>query len=152
MTHERRVQEPVVSSAPGPAPDIVLAIAEDDDELRFLLCDAFHKRGWRVVEIEDTSELDDYFEFVERHGAPRGLPDAVLTDLRMPGGSGLDALSRARAKGVVCPFVVLSAYPDWEVEKRVLALGNAVLISKPAKLNDVAELLIKIIAEVRGTK
>ncbi|MFT3711387.1 MAG: response regulator [Archangium sp.] len=127
----------------------MLAIAEDDDELRFLLCDAFERRGWRVVELEDTSELDDYFEFVERHGAPQGLPDAVLTDLRMPGGSGLDALARARANGVTCPFVVLSAFPDWEVEKRVVALGNAVLLSKPAKLNDVADLLEHIIARVR---
>lgn len=144
MTNVRRVQEPAVHSASGPAPSIVIAVAEDDDELRWLLCDAFAKRGWRVVELEDTSELDDYFEFVERHGAPPGLPDVVLTDLRMPGGSGLDALSRARAQGVTCPFVVLTAFPEWEVESRILRLGNATMISKPAKLADVARIIEQV--------
>lgn len=150
MTNVRRVQEPDAHSASGPAPSrsagkpadlVVIAVAEDDDELRWLLCDAFQKRGWRVIELEDTSELDDYFEFVERHGAPPGLPDVVLSDLRMPGGSGLDALARARANGVTCPFVVLTAFPEWEVESRILKLGNATMVSKPAKLADVAKVI-----------
>ena len=114
------------------------------------LCDAFAKRGWRVVELEDTSELDDYLEFVERHGAPPGLPDAVLADVRMPGGSGLDALSRARAHGVTCPFIVLTAFPEWERERRVLRLGGTVLLSKPAKLADVAAAIERAIDAARA--
>jgi DNA-binding response OmpR family regulator len=121
------------------APSAVVVVAEDDDELRALLCDAVTARGWRAVELEDVSELDDYVAFVVRHGAPHGLPDAVLTDIRMPGGSGLDAIARAREAGVTCPFVVLTAFPGPDIEARVRGLGATFLVGKPAPLKQVCD-------------
>jgi DNA-binding response OmpR family regulator len=129
------------------APSAVVVVAEDDDELRALLCDAVAARGWRVVELEDVAELDDYVAFIVRHGAPQGLPDAVLTDVRMPGGSGLDVIARARSAGVHCPFVVLTAFPGPDIEARVRTLGSTWLVGKPAPLKLVCDTVALALAK-----
>jgi CheY-like chemotaxis protein len=56
--------------------------------------------------------------------------DLVITDLRMPGPSGLQIVAMARAAGVTAPFLVITAFPDDEVE-RTLAASGADLLAKP---------------------
>lgn len=148
--YQVRAQEPV-TDAPGP--DIssrrLVVVAEDDDDLRWCLIDALSKLDVRVVELEDSFELDDFFRFAERLGLPKGLPDVVVTDVRMPGGSGLDALRRARAEGVRCPFVVLTGFPGAEMEALVASLGDAVLVGKPAPMPLVVKTVSELLPQVR---
>ncbi|MFO0599588.1 MAG: hypothetical protein U0228_30055 [Myxococcaceae bacterium] len=87
----------------------MIAIAEPCDELRHRLCDAVELHGARVVELEDTLELEDYLGFVVRRGAQRGLPDAVVTEAKMPGGTARPVLERARLDGVRCPFLIIAS-------------------------------------------
>lgn len=56
----------------------VLLIVEDDREMRSLLCDEFCGMGYQLREARDG---DEAFLAVRQ-----SVPDAILTDLRMPGG------------------------------------------------------------------
>jgi CheY-like chemotaxis protein len=112
----------------------VVVVAEDDDDLRELLVGALASPELRVVELEDGGELRDYVAFLERHGAPPRLPDVIVTDLRMPGASGLDVIAWARTLGVRCPVIVLTAFPDASVHARAAGLGGVTVLEKPIEL------------------
>ncbi len=67
-------------------------------------------------------------------------PDIVLTDVKMPGLSGLDLLSKARAAGMDTIFVILSGYAEFEFAKEAMRYGVRHYLLKPIsekQLNDV---------------
>ena len=119
----------------------MVLVAEDDDELRELLVWALRRDGADVVELEDGDELLDFLDFIARFQNPRGLPDLILTDVRMPGCSGLDMIALARARGVSCPFVVLTGYADERVRTKAEAIGNTTVLSKPQDLDVICDLI-----------
>ena len=119
----------------------MVLVAEDDDELRELLVWALRRDGADVVELEDGDELLDFLDFIARFQNPRGLPDLILTDVRMPGCSGLDMIALALARGVSCPFVVLTGYADERVRTKAEAIGNTTVLSKPQDLDVICDLI-----------
>ena len=61
--------------------------------------------------------------------------DLVVTDIRMPGKSGLDALSELRRAGSHSRFVVITAFPEDATERRIGEL-DATLLAKPFSLGE----------------
>ncbi len=118
-----------------------VAVAEDDDDQRAALEAALEVEGFQVLSFEDGFELLDYFE--ARH---RAWPDAIVSDVNMPGRSGLDALAVARARGVVAPIFVITGDALPEVRVRVDALGNALLIEKPIDVERLARAIRELAA------
>ena len=57
--------------------------------------------------------------------------DVVLTDLRMPGMSGLDLLSALKERGSTIPVVVITAYGSIDGAVRAVQLGAADFVEKP---------------------
>lgn len=112
----------------------VVAVAEDDDDLREVLISALAGEGLKVTDLEDGFELLDYIAMVAMEGNGNG-PALILADVQMPGASGLEVLERARAMGVTCPVIVLTAHVDQAVRDRVTALGKAQVLAKPANLD-----------------
>ena len=115
-------------------PRQIVVVAEDDDELRELLVAALESDTRQVVEVEDGSELLDYLEFIAGRGVQANLPDLILTDVQMPGASGLDVVAWARAMGVTCPFVILTGYADDRLKEAALKVGDTRVLSKPQTL------------------
>jgi CheY-like chemotaxis protein len=58
-------------------------------------------------------------------------PILILSDIDMPGISGLDLLPRARAARRDVPVIMITAYGDAETERKALAGGAAGLLPKP---------------------
>lgn len=115
----------------------IVVVAEDDDELRELLVESLAGSDRQVVELEDGAELQDYLEFLSAKGVERTLPDLILTDVQMPGESGLDVVSRARARGVSCPFVILTGYANELVQQRAAQLGETQVLRKPQGVDEI---------------
>jgi CheY-like chemotaxis protein len=55
----------------------------------------------------------------------------ILSDINMPGLSGLELLPRARAARPDVPVIMITAYGDPETERKALAGGAAALLPKP---------------------
>ena len=55
----------------------------------------------------------------------------VLSDINMPGMSGLELLPKAKALRPDVPIVLITAYGDPETERRALESGAEALLTKP---------------------
>jgi CheY-like chemotaxis protein len=55
----------------------------------------------------------------------------ILSDINMPGMSGLELLSKAKAARPDVPVIMITAYGDAETKRRALERGAEALITKP---------------------
>jgi CheY-like chemotaxis protein len=101
-------------------------IADDDRVLSHLLSSLLRARGCDVVSAFDAMQA---FMFAMR--APH--PDAIVLDISMPAGTGVDTLRKLKAssKTAHIPVMVLSGSTDPSLPERVKELGAAEFVAKP---------------------
>jgi len=71
--------------------------------------------------------------------------DVVVLDVGMPGKSGLDALKDLKHASPKLPVLVLSAYPEDQLARRMLKAGAAGYLSKDSAPNELVRALRKIL-------
>jgi CheY-like chemotaxis protein len=106
-----------------------LAIADDDGEMRAWLRLALRPLTASVVEVGSGVALLDVI-------SEQGPFDAVITDVRMPGPSGLNVIAMARTAGLETPFLVITAFPDAAVYRLVDRLSATEILAKPFQVGD----------------
>lgn len=87
----------------------VVLIAEDDREMRSLLCDELCDLGVSIREAADGDEALRVVLDVR--------PSLILTDLRMPAG-GLDYISRLRTFAPGVPIILLTSFGDSKTDRK----------------------------------
>src|ERR671917_876847 len=102
-------------------PDILLV--EDKDSLRRVLRLTLENAGYTVTESADARSAAQ-----EINRAPFRL---VLTDLRMPHGSGLDVLRAARSADPDVPVIVMTAYGSIDEAVQAMKQGATDFLQKP---------------------
>lgn len=108
-------------------PKLVL-LAEDHPAARTMMREVLTQAGWRVEAYATGDQLLTALTWrFDQLGSP---PDAVVTDVRLPGCTGLEVVTRLRRYDPVTRVVLVTAFPDGEVERRAWALG-AQLLAKP---------------------
>lgn len=113
-----------------------IALAEDDDVQRAILEEALRLEGFDVVPFEDGDELIDYF------GLPPNRvrwPDALVTDVSMPGHTGLEAAAAARKAGFKAPIFIITGVHTRQIQEQAAQLGNALLLLKPLEVEELAQ-------------
>ncbi|MBI5542540.1 MAG: response regulator [Deltaproteobacteria bacterium] len=120
-----------------------ILVAEDDDDLRELLVRGLEVEGHHVVELEDGFELGDYLAVLHTTGSKKLRPDVILTDVRMPGRTGLEVLREAREQGLTCPVIVLSAYADRSMREAARELEPMMVLAKPVEVDFLIGLVAK---------
>jgi DNA-binding response OmpR family regulator len=108
-------------------------IVEDDRAILEFLQRALSEAGY-AVDVSTTLKNAERLALETAH-------DALIIDLTLPDGDGLDLIARLRAQGVSAPFLILSARRS--VDQRVLGLeqGGDDYLTKPFAL---AELLARL--------
>ena len=104
----------------------VVLIAEDDKEMRSLLCDELYDLGVSIREAADGDEALRVVLDVR--------PSLILTDLRMPAG-GLDYISRLRTFAPGVPIILLTSFGDSKTKADALAIGVEAYFDKPVRLS-----------------
>jgi CheY-like chemotaxis protein len=105
----------------------VMLIAEDDQEMRSLLCDEMQDLG---VSIREAADGDEALRLVLDV-----RPSLILTDLRMPGG-GLDYIVRLRTFAPGVPMVLITSFGDAQTKADALAIGVEAYFSKPVRIGE----------------
>lgn len=103
-----------------------LLIADDEELVRRGLTALIEREAPEIDVVETAVDGLEALELSERC-----RPDILLTDIRMPGLSGLDLIGRLRAAGPAPRCIVLSGYDDFEYARRAIGLDVAEYLLKP---------------------
>jgi DNA-binding NtrC family response regulator len=120
-------------------PDILLV--EDKDSLRRVLRLTLERAGYSVTEAEDARAGAQEISRVPHR--------IVLTDLRMPHGSGLDVLRAARAADPDVPVIVMTAFGSIDEAVQAMKDGAQDFLQKPVDSNHLLLLVERALEQAR---
>jgi CheY-like chemotaxis protein len=117
-----------------------ILVADDDSVTLETLGAQLRGVGFQVVTAMDAMQA-----FMV---AQRASPDAVLLDIQMPGGTGLETLKRLRtsSKTQNIPVIAMSALPGAGPGKQALALGALEFFPKPVDFERLRGTLERLLA------
>lgn len=127
----------------GPRRRVLLA--EDDHEMRRLLVQTLLRDGYGVLAVEDGAALLDALRAELDDPDPIEPFDLVITDVRMPGWSGLDAVEVLRATRCLTPVLVVTAFGDPEVHRRAHDL-EASILDKPFEMHELSRAVFHLLS------
>lgn len=119
--------------------------------MKILVADdhAIVRRGIKQIILEEfpfaeTAEAADSEELVKK--AFTGQWDVIITDLSMPGRSGLDALQQIKQQLPKVPVLILSMHPEEQYAIRVLKAGASGYISKDMAQDELVAALRRVMS------
>jgi len=109
-------------------------LAEDDPDIRHMMAIGLRCDGYKVVEVRDGAQLLERVasSMLEHEADP---PDLIVSDVRMPGFSGLTILAGLRSAGWSTPVILVTAWASDELRDHARDLDAAV-IEKPFDVDD----------------
>jgi CheY-like chemotaxis protein len=115
-----------------------ILIADDDKVWVELLSARLTAAGFRVEAAFDAMQALMY--------ATKLIPDAIILDLRMPAGTGIQAIKKLKAhvKTNQIPVLVVSGATDPRLVEGLKALGAVDFLAKPVKVDAVHQALLRI--------
>jgi len=116
-----------------PHPKRVL-VAEDDAAMRDLLLIVLRERGYAVDCVSSGSQMMRVLSERRPDGSLAEPFDLIVTDVRMPGASGLDAIDQLRRAGGLTPVIAVTAFPHDATRNRAQRL-EINLLAKPFDLD-----------------
>ncbi|HEV3137564.1 MAG TPA: response regulator [Pirellulales bacterium] len=108
-----------------------IAVIDDDQSFRVALVESLSSLGYGA---DGYASAEDYIGLIGGKSF-----DCVVTDIHMPGMSGLDLMKRLAAGGSTTPVVLITARSDTNLEARAAAAGAACLLRKPFEIDDLIE-------------
>ena len=110
-------------------------VVDDDQSVRWVLEQALHQAGMQTQSFERAEHL---LEAIETDS-----PDVLITDVRMPGMSGLALLDRLHTQHPDLPIIVITAHSDLESAVAAYKGGAFEYLPKPFDLDEAVELVHK---------
>ena len=80
-----------------------ILVVDDDDGVREILAETLEELGYRVLRASSGEEALDRLD-------GRDDPDMVISDVRMPGMSGLELAECIRERGLCTKLLLISGY------------------------------------------
>src|SRR5579871_340526 len=118
----------------------IIHVVDDDPAMRDSLAFLLDVNGFAPKAYESANAF--------LSGAAIELPTCVVSDIRMPGLSGIDLVRELRRKGTQCPIILITGHGDVALAVEAMKAGAADFIEKP--FDDAALLdAIRIALEAR---
>jgi CheY-like chemotaxis protein len=107
-----------------------ILVVDDEPDVAHLFCQQFRHdtRAGRFV-MEFAASAPEALERAKTIADPMLV--LILSDINMPGMSGLEMLSKVKAARPNVPVIMITAYGDEATRKRAAELGAAGLLTKP---------------------
>jgi FixJ family two-component response regulator len=112
-----------------------IAVIDDDESFRVAIVESLSSLGYGV---DGYASAEEYIGAIEDKSF-----NCIVTDIHMPGMSGLDLMESLTARRSTTPVILITARLDTNLEAKAAAARAACLLRKPFEIND----LIKCIEE-----
>ncbi len=116
-------------------------IVDDDQSIRFVLEKAL------LREQLPTRSFTNARDVLTALGEDDKGPQVLVSDIRMPGGSGLDLLDKVKAKYPGLPVIIMTAYSDLDSAVSAFQGGAFEYLPKPFDLSKAVELIRRAMEE-----
>lgn len=120
-----------------------ILITEDDEEMRSLLKDFFKEEGFETDSV--SNGVDALQKLAKDHF------DLIITDIRMPGLTGLDILPRLKKLYPDASVIVITAFGSEEVYRRSFERGATAYLEKPIHFSKLKELIHEMVSPKEKT-
>jgi CheY-like chemotaxis protein len=128
-----------VATKPHELANPVACVADDDVEMRSFIGIALRGIGFAVRELSDGAALVEYL----RRSA---CPDLVVTDLQMPGFTGMRVIRYARRLGLTMPIILVTGFAHPNIHVKAARAGAAAVLDKPFCVTALCELAQSLVA------
>ena len=118
-------------------------IVDDDQSIRFVLEKALMREDLPTRSFTHPREVLQALDTV----TPEESPQVLVSDIRMPGGSGLDLLSQVKARMPGLPVIIMTAYSDLDSAVSAFQGGAFEYLPKPFDLTKAIELIRRAVEE-----
>jgi two-component system nitrogen regulation response regulator GlnG len=108
-------------------------ILDDDKSIRWVLQKALEKNNYTVFAFENTNEAINYFN--------HDMPDLIISDIKMPGESGLQFLEKVKAKFPNIPVIIMTAFSDLDSAIDSFAYGAYEYLPKPFDIDNAINII-----------
>ena len=118
-------------------------IVDDDQSIRFVLEKALLREN---LPTRSFTNPRDVLSALDVAGDDDG-PQILVSDIRMPGGSGLDLLEKVKEKYPGLPVIIMTAYSDLDSAVSAFQGGAFEYLPKPFDLPKAVELIRRAVEE-----
>jgi len=118
-------------------------VIDDDRSIRWVLEKALRQADMQVTSFENAEGVME--------ALTNGEPDAVITDVRMPGMSGLELLEQLHARHPDLPVIIITAHSDLDSAVSAYQGGAFEYLPKPFGVDEAVELVRRAISHRRET-
>ena len=101
----------------------LVAIVDDDESLRVAMASLMRSFGFAASGFASAEEFLQSPEI--------GETSCLISDVQMPGISGLELQSRMASENRRTPIIFITAFPDPRIQERALAGGAICFLTKP---------------------
>ena len=101
----------------------MIAIVDDDEIVREATQSLMRSLGYHASTF---ASADEFLKSDQAHET-----SCLITDVQMPGLSGIDLQDRLIARGHRIPIIFITGYPDDSVRARAMKAGAVAFLSKP---------------------
>ena len=119
-------------------------VVDDDDSIRWVLDKALSKTGFTT---EIFNSADDVLEHLASD-----LPDVLVSDIRMPGTSGLNLLQKMNKNHPDIPVIIMTAHTDLDSAVASYDQGAFEYLPKPFDINEATALVERAVDHARTQK
>ena len=118
-------------------------IVDDDQSIRFVLEKALLREGLPTRSFTNTRDVLAALG----NATDETAPQVLVSDIRMPGGSGLDLLEAVKEKYPALPVIIMTAYSDLDSAVSAFQGGAFEYLPKPFDLPKAVELIRRAVEE-----
>ena len=118
-------------------------IVDDDQSIRFVLEKALQRENLPTRSFTNPREV---LQALDSAGEDEG-PQILVSDIRMPGGSGLDLLTKVKERLPTLPVIIMTAFSDLDSAVSAFQGGAFEYLPKPFDLPKAVELIRRAVDE-----
>jgi len=114
-------------------------VVDDDQSIRFVLEKALMREQFSVRTFANPREVMKALD--------EDSPQVLVSDIRMPGGSGIDLLAEVKSRHPGLPVIIMTAFSDLDSAVSAFQGGAFEYLPKPFDLNTAVDLIRRAVEE-----